>query len=54
MDLIGLTFILCIGGKKNVLLIVGDFSKYTFVVFLREKSKFIKHLNAISIEHQMR
>lgn len=39
MDLVGLTRIKILGGKRYCLVIVNDFSRLTWVAFLREKSK---------------
>ena len=35
------------GGKGYVLVVVGDFSRYFFVSFLKEKSKAIKNLKSL-------
>ena len=35
------------GGKRYVLVVVDDFSRYSFVSFLREKSEVIEHLKSL-------
>ena len=35
------------GGKRYVLVIVDDFSRYSFMSFLRVKSKTIEHLKSL-------
>ena len=35
------------GGKRHVLVVVGDFSRYFFVSFLKEKSKAIENLKSL-------
>lgn len=47
MDLLGLTQTKSLGGKKYIFVIVDNFSKFTWVIFLREKSKnfeFVKNI----------
>ena len=39
IDLMGLTRTESLGGKRYIMVIVDDFSRYTWVEFLREKSK---------------
>ena len=47
------------GGKRYVLVIVDDFSRYPFMSFLREKSEAIEHLKSlfnrikVEISHQI-
>ena len=59
MDLIGPMRTKSRGGKRYVLVVVNDFSRYSFVSFLREKYEAIEHLkslfNRIQIEigHQI-
>ena len=54
MDLMGLMRTESRYGKKYVLVVVNDFSRYSFVSFLREKSKAIEHskslFNRIQVE----
>ena len=35
------------GGKRYVLVVVDDFSRYSFMSFLREKSEVIEHLKSL-------
>ena len=35
------------GGKRYVLVVVDDFSRYSFVSFLREKFEVIEHLKSL-------
>jgi transposase InsO family protein len=39
MDLIGPTRTTSLGGKRYILVVVDDFSRYTWVILLREKSE---------------
>jgi hypothetical protein len=39
MDLLGLVAYLSIGGSKYGLVIVDDFSRFTWVLFLQDKSE---------------
>ena len=47
MDLMGLMQTRSKGGKRYVLVVVDDFSRYSFVSFLREKAKAIEHLKSL-------
>ena len=47
MDLIGLMHTKSRGDKRYVLVVVDDFSKYSFVSFLKEKLKTIEHLKSL-------
>jgi transposase InsO family protein len=38
MDLMGPTRTTSLGGRKYILVVVDDFSRYTWATFLREKS----------------
>lgn len=49
MDLMGSMCIESKYGKRYVLVVVDDFSRYSFVSFLREKSKTIKFLKSLYI-----
>lgn len=49
MDLMGSMCIESKYGKGYVLVVVDDFSRYSFVSFLREKSKTIKYLKSLHI-----
>ena len=42
------------GGKRYVLVIVDDFLKYSFVSFLREKSKVVEHLKSLFNKIQLK
>lgn len=53
MDLMGSMCTESRGGKRYVLIVVDDFSKYSFVCFLREKSETIKHLKSLYIRIQV-
>ena len=44
VDLMGLTRTESLGGKRYIMVIVDDFSRYTWVEFLREKSKVCEKL----------
>jgi hypothetical protein len=39
MDLMGPTRTTSLGGKKNILVVVDDFSRYTWAILLRKKKK---------------
>ena len=47
MDLMGLMQTRSKGGKRYVLVVVDDFSQYSFVSFLKEKAKAIEHLKSL-------
>ena len=47
MDLMGLMRIESIGGKRYALVVEDDFSRYSFVSILREKSEAIEHLKSL-------
>ena len=47
MGLIGPMKIESRGGKRYVLVVVDDFSRYSFVSFLRDKSKAIECLKSL-------
>ena len=53
MDLIGPMRTESRGGKRYVLVVVDDFSRYSFACFLREKSKAIKHLKSLCTRIQV-
>ena len=53
MDLIGPMRTESRGGKRYVLVVVDDFSRYSFTCFLREKSKAIKHLKYLCTRIQV-
>lgn len=39
IDLIGLARVQSLGGKKYILVVVDDFTRYTWVVLLKDKAK---------------
>ena len=47
MDLMGPMWTESRGGKRYVLVVVDDFSRYSFFSFLKEKSKTIEHLKSL-------
>ena len=47
MDLMGPIHTKSRGGKRYVIVVVDDFSRYSFVYFLREKSETIEHLKSL-------
>ena len=47
MDLMGPMWIESRGGKKYVHVVIDDFSRYSFVSFVREKFGAIKHLKSL-------
>ena len=47
MDLMGPMCIESKGGKRYVLVVVDDYSRYSFVCFLRDKSETLEHLKSL-------
>ena len=47
MDLMGPIHTKSRGRKRYVIVVVDDFSRYSFVYFLREKSETIEHLKSL-------
>ena len=47
MDLIGLTRTEYLGGKRYIIVVVDDFTRYTWVILLRSKSDAPKHIKAL-------
>ena len=47
MDLMGPMRTKSRGGKRYVLVVVDDFSRYSFVSFLKEKLEAIEHLKSL-------
>ena len=47
MDLRGLMCIESRGGKRCVFVVVNDFLRYSFMSFLREKSKTVEYLKSL-------
>ena len=44
IDLMGPTRIQSLGGKRYILVVVDDFSKYTWVVLLRDKAEALEKM----------
>ena len=49
LDLMGLTRIESLGGKRYILVVVDDFTRYTWVILLQSKSDDPKHIEALCI-----
>ena len=47
LDLMGLTRTESLGGKKYIMVVVDDFTGYTWVILLRSKSDAPKHIEAL-------
>ena len=47
LDLIGLTRTESLGGKRYILVVVDDFTRYTWVILLQSKSDDPKHIEAL-------
>ena len=47
LDLMGPTRIESLGGKKYILVVVDDFTRYTWVILLQSKSDAPKHIEAL-------
>ena len=47
LDLIGLTRTESLGGKRYILVVVDDFTRYTWVILLQSKSDAPKHIEAL-------
>ena len=47
LDLMGLTRIESLGGKRYFMVLVDDFTRYTWVILLRSKSDAPKHIEAL-------
>lgn len=47
MDIIGPTLVEGMGGKRYYLVMVYDYSRYTWVYFIREKSNTFEHFKKI-------
>ena len=47
LDLMGLTRIESLGGKRYFMVLVDDFTRYTWVILLRSKSNAPKHIEAL-------
>ena len=47
LDLMGLTRTESLGGKRYFMVLVDDFTRYTWVILLRSKSDTPKHIEAL-------
>ena len=47
LDLMGPTRIESLGGKRYIMVVVDDFTKYTWVILLRSKSDVLEHIEAL-------
>ena len=47
LDLMGLTRIESLGGKRYIMVVVDDFTKYTWVILLRSKSDAPEHIETL-------
>ena len=47
MDFMGPTRIESLGGKRYIMVVVGDFTRYTWVILLRSKSNALEHIEAL-------
>ena len=47
LDLMGLTKTKSLGGKRYIMVVVGDFTRYTWVILLRSKSDAPEHIEAL-------
>ena len=47
LDLIGLTRTESLGGKRYIMVVVDDFTRYTWVILLRSKSDALEHIEAL-------
>ena len=47
MDLIGPTRTKSLGGKRYIMVVIDDFTRYTWVILLRSKSDAPKHIEAL-------
>ena len=47
LDLMGLTRIQYLGGKIHIMVVVDDFTRYTWVILLRSKSDALEHIKAL-------
>ena len=54
VDLVGPTRIESLGGKRYIMVIVNDFSRYTWVEFLREKSEACEKLELFARDYKTR
>ena len=54
IDLLGPTRIESLGGKRYIMVIVDDFSRYTWVEFLREKSEACEKFELFARDYKTR
>ena len=47
LDLMGLTRIESLGGKRYIIVVVDDFTRYTWIILLRSKSDAPKHIKTL-------
>ena len=52
IDLIGLTRIESLGGKRYIMVVVDDFTRFTWVFLLRSKSDALEHIEALCTKLQ--
>ena len=52
LDLMGLTRIESLGGKRYIMVAVDNFTRYTWVILLRSKSDAPKHIEALCTRFQ--
>ena len=52
LNLMGPTKIESLGGKRYIMVIVDDFTRYTWVILLRSKSDALKHIEALCTKLQ--
>ena len=52
LDLMGPTIIESLSGKRYILVVVDDFTRYTWVILLRSKSNALEHIEALCIRLQ--
>ena len=52
LDLMGPTRTESLGGKRYIMVVVDDFTRYTWVILLRSKSNALEHIEALCIRLQ--
>ena len=52
LDLIGTTRTESFGGKRYIMVVVDDFTRYTWVILLRSKSEAPEHIEALCTRFQ--
>ena len=43
-----------LGGKRYIMVVADDFTKYTWVILLRSKSDAPEHIEACALDYKMR